>query len=438
MSSTASPAPIAIIGAGPCGLTLARLLERAGIEYIVFERDASAAPGRHNQGASLDLHAGTGLAAIEAMGLMPEFKKLARQAILTMQDSQGGNYMRVGTIPGEDAKKEDGAEKAEDFLAERPEIDRVQLRTLLLDSVPAHRVRWGKILRTIERRAGSEAPGAAGWVLRFADGSEETGFRLIVGADGAWSKVRPLITAAKPRYSGKMYIEGRIAQGNPQYAAAQEMVGPGNSIAIGAKRVLLMQQTSDLTYRVYAGVEEPEGLSRPGGALDFAGDVEKARAALFGLYAGWMPKLRALLEHADGPWRIWPLYTFVGADFPADKKNAGVDSTAWTRVAGVTLLGDAAHLGLPNGEGVNLAMLDALNLFQSLTAELGESGKGAFDDAADAAAIERAIVAYEAQMFPRARQHAEEGIFVNDMMYQADGAERMIGMFKQFSEAGQA
>lgn len=179
-----NPGPIAIVGGGPCGLTFARLLELAGLDYVVFERDDSAEPKSHHQGGTLDIHPGTGQAALEAAGLKGEFDELARYeaAIFTVQDFNGGNRFRTGDegAPGEG---EGG----------RPEIDRRQLRDLLLNSIPAHRIRWGKTLKTVDRQQGEVAAGAAGWILRFADGSSESGFRLVVGADGAWSKVRPLV-----------------------------------------------------------------------------------------------------------------------------------------------------------------------------------------------------------------------------------------------------
>jgi hypothetical protein len=233
------------------------------------------------------------------------------------------------------------------------------------------------------------------------------------------------ITSAKPLYSGKTYIEGRLSHANPQYAAALEMVGPGNFAAIGDRRMLAVQQMSDRTYRIYAGIEEPESLTRPGGTLDFVSDVDKSRAALLDLFAGWAPHLRAFIEQVEGPWRAWPLYQLDADMF--------LEGGGWNHVPGVTLLGDAAHVALPNGEGVNIAMLDALKLFEYLSAELGTGERhGSLDSAADTAAIERAIVAYESDMRVRAREHILDGIAMNDMMYKADGAQRMIAMFNQF------
>ena len=67
---------IAIIGAGPAGCLLARLLHLAGIPTTVYEGEAS--PNYRSQGGSLDLHTNTGLAALREAGLWDEFQKHAR------------------------------------------------------------------------------------------------------------------------------------------------------------------------------------------------------------------------------------------------------------------------------------------------------------------------------------------------------------------------
>lgn len=171
------PAPIAIVGGGPCGLTFARLLETAGIDYIVFERDASPENALQFQGGTLDLHGDTGQEALRRAGLIEEFEKLARRDATTVivQDFRGNFRKRFGE--GRDA----------------PEIDRLQLRQLLLNSLPAHRIRWASALQGIERTSKIGHGHGADCTLKFADGSTESGFRLVVGADGAWSRVRPLV-----------------------------------------------------------------------------------------------------------------------------------------------------------------------------------------------------------------------------------------------------
>ena len=176
--------PIAIVGGGPCGLTFARLLETAGINYIMFERDTSSKPTPRFQGGTLDLHAETGQEALRRAGLFAEFERLARRDAMTMtvQDSQGNHRTTFGET------------------RDAPEIDRLQLRQMLLDSIPTHRIRWGKTLCSVESESNKQS-GDINWVLRFADGTTESGFSLVVGADGAWSKLRQLVSDYLHLYS---------------------------------------------------------------------------------------------------------------------------------------------------------------------------------------------------------------------------------------------
>ncbi|KAI0144350.1 hypothetical protein GGR57DRAFT_333076 [Xylariaceae sp. FL1272] len=418
--SPSTPSPIAVLGAGPSGLTLARLLSNAKIPYLIFDRDASRTATSPFQGGTLDLHAPTGQEALRVAGLTPEFEKLARRdaMVMSFQGPRGEGFVKFGTEGARDA----------------PEIDRAQLRGMLLDSIPADHVRWGRKLVEVEKDG--RKGGAKGFTLRFADGSVESGFRLIVGADGAWSRVRPLITPQKPFYSGYSYIEGRISKGNPQYDAALKMAGRGGNCAMGAKRMLVVQQVSDGSYRVYAGIQEPESLLQAGGPLDMTnGDTKKVREALLGLFSHWSPELRAFIEHAEGPWRPWPLYR-VDADLFTDEQLG----KSWFRTPGVTLLGDAAHVTIPNGGGVNEAMFDALKLYQCLAAEFEKSGGQAqpYDEEGDAAAVERALVAYEEDMRPRAREHVLDSLKLAEVFYAADGVQRLTEIFTQHSRKVEA
>lgn len=160
---------IAIIGAGPCGLTLARLLECKGIDYVIYERDES--PDSNRAGGSLDIHAETGQHALREAGLIDEFKKYARydDTVVTIADKHGKKLFQMGQ--GRDA----------------PEIDRKDLRKILLDAVPVEKINWGHTLKSVT--IGEEKKP----VLHFDNGVVVSGFKLVVGADGAWSKVRSVV-----------------------------------------------------------------------------------------------------------------------------------------------------------------------------------------------------------------------------------------------------
>src|SRR5580698_8666761 len=63
---------IAIVGGGPGGLTLARLLQLKGATVKVYERDRNK--DARMPGATLDLHEESGLKALQEAGLMDAFR----------------------------------------------------------------------------------------------------------------------------------------------------------------------------------------------------------------------------------------------------------------------------------------------------------------------------------------------------------------------------
>jgi 2-polyprenyl-6-methoxyphenol hydroxylase-like FAD-dependent oxidoreductase len=164
-----TPSTIAIIGGGPCGLTLARLLECKGIDYVVYERDENE--NSNIDGGSLDLHPKTGQHALREGGLFDEFKKYARyeDTVFSIADKLGKRLLEFGQ--GRDA----------------PEIDRSKLRQILLDSIPKDKIKWGHAVTNVTVGEDHRP------VLNFSNGLVLSGFKLVVGADGAWSKVRSLV-----------------------------------------------------------------------------------------------------------------------------------------------------------------------------------------------------------------------------------------------------
>lgn len=165
------PPPIAIIGAGPCGLTLARLLQQKNYDFVVYERDETATSA--NIGGTLDIHPETGQEALRKAGLWEDFRKKARS-----EDDRFQFFDKEGKLHLEHKGDEQGG---------RPEIDRGALRKILLDSIPKDKVKWSSQLKAVELEKNGSP------VLEFINGTTAGGFKLVVGTDGAWSKVRPKV-----------------------------------------------------------------------------------------------------------------------------------------------------------------------------------------------------------------------------------------------------
>ncbi|KAH7274902.1 hypothetical protein MRS44_006849 [Fusarium solani] len=386
-------AHIAIIGGGPSGLTLARLLEFNNIDYVVYERNISenSPPG---QGGSLDIHGAAGQEALKRGGLSAEFEKLARRdaTVAQVADKTGKQLVKFGE--GRDA----------------PEIDRVQLRKLLLDSIPSHKIQWNKAVKQVERDAEGNV------VVHFADGSNATGFRLVVGADGAWSNVRHLLTPAKPQYSGKSYIEGKISPGNRFYGRVEARVGHGSMLAFGSKKHLAVQQMSDGSYRIYLGLTVDENvfdLGNPNADL-IADNGAMARDFFLSqpeYFADWDDELKSIIANSEGGFRYWPLY------------HMAPDSLNWEHAAQVTLIGDAAHVSTPFvGEGVNCSMYDSLVLVEKIL----EFGTG--DN------LDRAVAEYEKDMFKRGRDLIERSIGSAKLLFAEDAPNGLVQIIQGSSE----
>jgi 2-polyprenyl-6-methoxyphenol hydroxylase-like FAD-dependent oxidoreductase len=344
---------IAVVGGGPGGLTLARLLELRGVRVTVYERDVNK--DVRVQGATLDLHEESGLAALREAGLMSAFEANYRP---------GADRVRIMDKHAEILLDEHVNAKN---AFSRPEIDRGPLRKILLDSLQAGTVCWDSHLI----RLGKDGDR---WKLEFQNGSIAFA-DIVIAADGANSKIRPLVTSVEPVYSGVTGVEGTVYHSETAAPHIHALLKGGKIFAFGDEKSLIVSGKGDGSLQFYTGCKTAESWWRESG-VDFT-DKGQVLAWFAAEFSGWDPLWLELFENAEPRFIPRPMYYI-----PLDQQ--------WEALPDLTLLGDAAHLMPPYaGEGVNMAMLDALELSICLTDQ-------SFPD------TRAAIAAYEKQMRARA------------------------------------
>lgn len=374
--------PIAIIGAGLGGLTAARVLLQNGIASTVFENENNR--DVRVQGGMLDIHSYNGQKAIHAAGLYENFLKLV---------NPGGAATRIsdhtGTILREDL----------DDNNSRPEVDRGQLRAMLLDSLPEDTTQWGHkvvAVRPVESKPGQHE-------IEFDNGDSAT-TDLLIGADGAWSKVRSRLSDANPIYTGISFIESDLMDADDKHPAEAGVVGSGMLFGLQGHTAVLSHRETDGSLHSYIGFRVPEEWTD---TLDL-NDPASVKTTVLKKLDGWSPALRDLIANADSaltPRRVYALP--VGH--------------TWERIPGVTLLGDAAHVMSPfAGEGANLAIYDASELALAIAEKPND--------------IEAALATYEAELFPRATEAAMQSAEGLDLIFNDNSPTTLLEQFAAFDD----
>ena len=367
---------IAIIGAGLGGLVLARVLHVHGIEATIYEADASAA--HRTQGGMLDIHAEDGQVALAAAGLTTEFRALIQP---------GGEASR--------ALAPDGSvllDLPDTGTGGRPEVLRGELRRILLESLPEGVVQWDRKLVSVTSLGDGQHQ------LAFADGLV-TDVHMLVGADGAWSRVRPLLSDAQPAYVGTTFVETWLRDADARFPATAEAVGRGSLFALAPGKGIFAHREPGSVLHAYVALNRSEEWIA---AIDFA-DREAALRAVAAEFEGWAPALTALITESDGTPVPRMLHTL-----PNDHR--------WHRTPGVTLVGDAAHLMPPAGDGANLAMVDGAELGQAIAAHPGD--------------VEAALAVYERVMFARSAATAVEAHRMLGLCLGPDSPTSLIDFFQ--------
>lgn len=348
---------VAIIGGGPVGLTMARLLQQKEVNVAVYERDFDAQT--RIWGGTLDLHKGSGQEAIKKAGLLENYYTTAIPMGIIFADQQGNTLHTRKPTP--------------ENRYDNPEINRNQLRKILLESLAPDTVIWNRKLTNLTEHNGK-------WLLQFENQSDATA-DLVIVANGGMSKVRNYVTDAEIEETGSFIIQGDVPQ--PEINSPQ-MYGlcDGSRLMTSNQGSLFVANpynNGSLTYGLI--IQKPQEWDQ-GHALDFQ-DKESVIQFLSERLPDWGKPYQEVFQATS---------FFVGLPTRKLPLKQWKDS----RPLPITLIGDAAHLMPPfAGQGVNIGLVDALTLSENLT-------EGSFETA------EAAIKDYEQKMIKYAAEAQQE------------------------------
>jgi tetracycline resistance monooxygenase len=349
---------VAIIGGGPVGLTMAKLLQQNNIDITVYERDFD--PQARIWGGTLDLHKSSGQEAMKKAGLLQTYYDLALPMGINFADEHGNILSTRNPTP--------------ENQFDNPEINRNALRKMLLDSLKSDTVIWDRKLTGLEEQNGK-------WILDFENKPSSTADFVII-ANGGTSKSRKFVSDSEVEETGTFIIQGDVHQPETNCPEFFQLCN-GNRLMTAYQGNLLVANPFNngaLSYGII--FKKPEEWNNTKG-IDFQ-NTESVIEFLLSRLLNWDEKYKDLIRSTT---------FFVGLPirkFPLDKPWKS------NRPLPITLIGDTAHLMPPfAGQGVNIGLMDTLILSNNLTDGKFETIQTAIDD-------------YEQKMFVYATEAQED------------------------------
>jgi 2-polyprenyl-6-methoxyphenol hydroxylase-like FAD-dependent oxidoreductase len=372
---------VAVVGGGPAGLTLARLLQLKGADVKVYERDIDR--DVRVQGATLDLHEGAGLEALKRAGLLDEFYRHHRPVASKMR--------LVDALLNIEFDDHDFAA----ITAEtRPEIDRAPLRDILLNSLKPDTVIWDSHFVSMEKEK-------KGWRLFLKNGSNVYA-DLVIAADGANSKVRPYLSNIKPVYSGITLIEGNIYNAEKYTPRLFSFAKGGKVMAFDNEQFVGYGTKGDGSIMFVVNFKAPENWLAQSG-IDFNNKEEVLRW-FKKEFANWSDEWHEFFTNDAVHFIPRPQYYF-----PFDQ--------SWETDESLTMIGDAAHRMPPYaGKGANIALQDAFELAECLTGNQ-------FAD------LKTAIAHFEREMVVRGAEATKDTLENSKKMFSKTGLAQIVTFF---------
>lgn len=375
---------VAIVGGGPGGLTLARLLQQRGVDVKLYERDMDQ--NVRQQGATLDLHYESGLKALREAGLIEAFQQSFRpgaERVTIVDNELTVHYTERDNEPVQDLSNEYA----------RPEIDRGPLRDLLIASLNENTIVWNSKFSELKENG-------SGWDLVFENGTTVYA-DLVIASDGANSRVRKYITDIGRLYSGVTIVEGNIYNAAVHAPNLWELTGGGKIFAHWNGKTIILSAKGEGSLSFYTITEEPDEWIKTA-RIDFS-RREYAFTWFKQRFSDWSNEWHEIFSTEESYFVGRPQYYF-----PQDQ--------SWQTIGNLTMIGDAAHQTPPSGDGVNQAMLDALELCDTLFSEKFTT-------------VHEAIASFEEKMLARTSVATEKASQLVEAMLSKNSLQLFLDFF---------